>query len=82
MFFYQSSAELLNESFDQLDLIFNFLYENENLIIFLEGHTDNIGNAKKNLELSRTVLPWDIRLLDTFNDLKGKVIICKNIINN
>ena len=52
VFFYQSSAELLNESFNQLDLIFNFLNENENLIIFLEGHTDNIGNAKKNLELS------------------------------
>ena len=52
VFFYQSSAELTNESFNQLDLIFNFLNENENLIIFLEGHTDNIGNAKKNLELS------------------------------
>ena len=42
----------MNESFDQLDLIFNFLNENQNLTIFLEGHTDNIGNAKKNLELS------------------------------
>ena len=52
VFFYQSSHELLNESFDQLDLIFNFLNENENLTVFLEGHTDNIGNAKKNLELS------------------------------
>ena len=52
VFFYQSSDELLDESFDQLDLIFKFLIENENLTIFLEGHTDNIGNAKKNLELS------------------------------
>ena len=52
VFFYQSSDELLDESFDQLDLIFKFLNENENLTIFLEGHTDNIGNAKKNLELS------------------------------
>ena len=52
VFFYQSSHELLNESFDQLDLIFNFLNENQNLTVFLEGHTDNIGNAKKNLELS------------------------------
>ena len=52
VFFYQSSHELMNESFDQLDLIFNFLNENENLTVFLEGHTDNIGNAKKNLELS------------------------------
>ena len=43
---------MLDESFDQLDLIFNFLNENENLTIFLEGHTDNIGNAKKNLDLS------------------------------
>tara|TARA_B100001250_G_scaffold209922_1_gene180195 strand:- start:109 stop:1374 length:1266 start_codon:yes stop_codon:yes gene_type:complete len=52
VFFYQSSHELLNESFDQLDLIFNFLNKNQNLTVFLEGHTDNIGNAKKNLELS------------------------------
>jgi len=52
VFFYQSSDELLNESYEQLNLIFTFLNDNENLTIFLEGHTDNIGNPKKNLELS------------------------------
>jgi len=50
--FYQSSDKLIDESYIQLEMIFNILINNKNLSVFLEGHTDNIGNPNKNLELS------------------------------
>ena len=50
--FHQSSDKLLDESYVQLEMIFNILINNKNLFVFLEGHTDNIGNPDKNLELS------------------------------
>lgn len=50
--FHQSSDQLLDESYVQLEMIINILINNKNLSVFLEGHTDNIGNPNKNLELS------------------------------
>jgi len=50
--FHQSSDKLLDESYVQLEMIFNILINNKNLSVFLEGHTDNIGDPNKNLELS------------------------------
>ena len=39
-------------SYSQLDIVVEMLTENPKMIIQLEGHTDVLGNAKKNLKLS------------------------------
>jgi len=51
--FAQSKADLLPESFDELDLVVSFLTSNPNVSIELSGHTDNRGVAADNLRLSQ-----------------------------
>jgi OmpA-OmpF porin, OOP family len=51
--FKQSSPELLPESNDELDMVVDFLKTNPTVEIELAGHTDNAGNGKLNLKLSR-----------------------------
>jgi OOP family OmpA-OmpF porin len=51
--FVQTRAELLPESYDELDLVVNFLKENPNVRIELSGHTDNRGIAGDNQRLSQ-----------------------------
>jgi len=51
--FKQSKSEILSESFTELNTIFNFLQENPNTLILIEGHTDRIGDSDKNLILSK-----------------------------
>jgi outer membrane protein OmpA-like peptidoglycan-associated protein len=41
------------ESFSQLDNVVDMLTENPKMVIQLEGHTDYLGNDKKNLKLSQ-----------------------------
>lgn len=50
--FEKGTAKILPESYDELDMIYQMLVENRNMEIQLEGHTDNIGPLKANLELS------------------------------
>ena len=50
--FHQSSASLLSESFDELDMVANFLKLNPEIRIELSGHTDNRGDRTLNLRLS------------------------------
>lgn len=50
--FEQSTANLLDESYTELDQVSNMLKENPNIEIELSGHTDNRGNVKLNLALS------------------------------
>lgn len=50
--FYQSSASLLPESYDELDVVANFLKVNPDIRIELSGHTDNRGDKNLNLRLS------------------------------
>lgn len=53
LIFAQGKATISPESFPSLDEIVVMLKERETITIQLEGHTDNQGNAKLNLELSQ-----------------------------
>ena len=53
VFFEKSKAKLLDESYATLDELSNFLKENWNVSIRIEGHTDNQGKEKALLELSK-----------------------------
>jgi len=47
------ATTLLEESYSELDVVVDFLKANPKVGIELEGHTDNRGDVKKNLELSQ-----------------------------
>jgi OOP family OmpA-OmpF porin len=51
--FSQGKAELLPESFDELDVVVSFLKENPHVKIMLSGHTDNRGVEADNIKLSQ-----------------------------
>lgn len=51
--FQQSTANLLDESFDELNMVVDFLKSNPNVEIELAGHTDNRGIQVHNMRLSR-----------------------------
>ncbi len=53
VFFKQSVAELLPESYPQLDTLVMILKELPSLEIELQGHTDNQGDPRLNLQLSQ-----------------------------
>lgn len=40
-------------SYDELDMVVNMMKENPKMVIQLEGHTDYLGDAAKNLKLSQ-----------------------------
>ena len=50
--FKTSKAELVPEAYVQLDTLSKLLIENPNMDLKIEGHTDKIGDRKKNLKLS------------------------------
>ena len=50
--FNRAASEILPVSFPELDKLANFLSKNSNRKIKIEGHTDNVGDASKNFELS------------------------------
>jgi OOP family OmpA-OmpF porin len=47
------TTNLLEESYDELNVVVDFLNSNPKVEIELEGHTDNRGDMKKNLVLSQ-----------------------------
>jgi outer membrane protein OmpA-like peptidoglycan-associated protein len=52
LYFKQSEPEILPASFEELNDLANVLWENKNIEIQIEGHTDNSGNAEDLLTLS------------------------------
>jgi len=48
-----NSSELNQESLPQLDEIINYLKQNPDIAISIEGHTDDMGNESYNIELSK-----------------------------
>lgn len=53
IFFQQSKATLLEESFPELNRLYEFMRENNTVEIELGGHTDNQGLAHLNVKLSK-----------------------------
>ncbi len=51
--FRQSLPEILPESLPELDNLLALLRDHPSLRVTIEGHTDNVGDAAKNLELSQ-----------------------------
>jgi len=51
--FQMGTTQLLDESYNELNVVVDFLRTNPKVEIELEGHTDNRGDMKKNLELSQ-----------------------------
>lgn len=52
IYFQQSKAVILENSYAELERLANILLENSNLEISVEGHTDNVGKAEDLLRLS------------------------------
>ena len=48
-----NSAELNNKSKNIIDGFYAFLFDNPSVIVEIQGHTDNVGNDKFNMILSR-----------------------------
>ena len=52
--FERTKTEILPQSFPELDRLAEFLTKNPEHKIKIEGHTDNVGNEEKNLQLSHS----------------------------
>ena len=52
IYFEFDSAELSPESDDGIIAVFDFLTINPDIVVLLEGHTDDVGNEEYNLKLS------------------------------
>ncbi len=51
--FNRKESKILESSYDELNKLAQFLLNKPQLILRIEGHTDNVGDAEKNLELSK-----------------------------
>jgi OmpA-OmpF porin, OOP family len=52
LYFEQSTSDIPEQAFPEINMIVRMLKENPNMVIQLEGHTDFRGNSKLNYDLS------------------------------
>jgi OmpA-OmpF porin, OOP family len=52
LIFSQGKAHIQPQSYQELDEVAGMMKDNSKIVIQLEGHTDNLGNARANLKLS------------------------------
>lgn len=52
LIFEQGKSKIDPSSYQELDLLVTMMRENKSMVIQLEGHTDYLGDAEKNLKLS------------------------------
>ena len=52
LIFELGKAKINPDSYSELDLVVSMMNNNKNMVIQLEGHTDNQGDAKQNMKLS------------------------------
>lgn len=52
LIFSRGRADIHPESYQELDEVVEMMKDNEEIVIQLEGHTDNLGNPEANLKLS------------------------------
>jgi len=53
LIFEMGKSKISPESYSELELVLKMMRDNEKMVIQLEGHTDNVGNAKDNMNLSQ-----------------------------
>ena len=53
LIFQVAKSKIEPTSYDELDLVVNMMKESPRMVIQLEGHTDYLGDADKNLKLSQ-----------------------------
>ena len=51
--FKQSKPEIVSTSYAELNMVADLMKQNPSMVIRLEGHTDNRGDAKQNMKLSQ-----------------------------
>lgn len=73
LIFQQGKAAIDSKSFPGLDEVVVMMKDNEKLEIQLEGHTDNQGDAKANLELSQSRVDNVKKYLVSKGIAKGRV---------
>lgn len=71
--FYRGTANFVEGSDSELDLVVEMMKENPEIKIFLKGHTDNVGNSVLNVHLSNE------RVKSVINYLTGKGISADRI---
>jgi OmpA-OmpF porin, OOP family len=52
LIFEQGNAVIQKNSYEELDALVNLMEENKTMVIQLEGHTDNLGTPRANMDLS------------------------------
>lgn len=51
--FHRATADLVDSAYVDLDNVYRMMVDNPDIYIELSGHTDNQGNARKNVDLSQ-----------------------------
>lgn len=71
--FSQGKAHIEPESYAELDAVVEMMKDNGKIVIQLEGHTDNLGDAKANMKLSQDRVEAVKRYLVSKGVSKGRV---------